>query len=130
MGSVGEEAAKLFGALSDWARDQGAEHLGATGATGGMGGMGQALGDAARRAEEHVATGGAECRWCPVCQVIGVVRQTSPEVRHHLSTAAGSLMQAVAALMATQPPGGTQPVEKIDLDDESVWDEQDWDGER
>lgn len=138
VGSVGEEAAKLFGALSDWARDQGGEHLGAgfpgatgaTGAAGAAGGMGQALGDAARRAEEHLATGGADCRWCPVCQVIAVVRQTSPEVRTHLSTAAGSLMQAAAALLATTPPGATQPVEKIDLDDGSVWDEQDWDGER
>lgn len=126
VGGVGEEAAKLFGALSDWARDQGADHLGGL---GGVAGMGQGLGAAARRAEEHLATGGADCRWCPVCQLIAVVRQTSPEVRGHLTAAAGSLMQAAAALLATPPHGQGQQVEKIDLDDESVWDEQQWDGE-
>lgn len=123
VGSVGEEAAKLLGALSGWARDQGAD-LGQ-----GVGGAGQSLGDAARRVDEHLATGGADCRWCPVCQVVGMVRQTSPEVRGHLSAAAGSLVQAVAALLATSPGQG-QKVEKIDLDDGSEWDEQDGDGER
>ncbi|ROR90459.1 hypothetical protein [Nocardioides aurantiacus] len=127
VGSVGEEAAKLFGALSDWARDQGADHLGGL---GGVAGMGQGIGAAARSAEEHLATGGADCRWCPVCQLISVVRQTSPEVRSHLTAAAGSLVQAAAALLATPPHGQGQQVEKIDLDDESVWDEQEWDGER
>lgn len=123
VGSVGEEAAKLLGALSGWARDQGVD-LGQ-----GAGGVGQSLGDAARRVDEHLATGGADCRWCPVCQVIGVVRHTSPEVRSHLGAAAGSLVQAVAALLAT-PPGQGQAVEKIDLDDGSPWDDKDWDGER
>ena len=122
VGSVGEEAAKLFGALSGWALDQGAD-------LGDAGGVGRSLGDAARRVDEHLATGGADCRWCPVCQVIGMVRQTSPEVRTHLTAAAGSLVQAVAALLAT-PPGRGEQVEKIDLDDGSPWDEQDWDGER
>ena len=62
--------------------------------------------------------------------LVAVVRQTSPEVKAHLTQAAGSLVQAAAALLATAPQGQGRPVEKIDLDDESVWDEQDWDGER
>ena len=75
--------------------------------------------------DEHIATGSADCRYCPVCQVIHVVRETSPEVRTHLAMAAGSLMNAAAGLLATQaqrprPPG----VEKIDLDDASPWDDE------
>lgn len=120
VGSVGEEAAKLFGALSDWARDQGGDHLGAAaGATG-------VFASAVQDVSEHIATGSQDCRYCPVCQVIHVVRQTSPEVRAHLSVAASSLMHAAAGLLTTQP-GEQQrpsaPVEKIDLDTESDWDE-------
>jgi hypothetical protein len=117
---VGEEAAKLFGALSDWARDQGAEHAGtASGAAG-------AFGDALRDVNQHIATGSADCRYCPVCQVIHVVRQTSPEVRAHLAVAASSLMHAAAGLLATHDPreGGAAPVEKIDLDGDESWDDQ------
>ena len=115
VGSVGEEAAKLFGALSDWAREQGPEYAGtAAGAAG-------AFGDAVKDINDHVATGGQDCRYCPVCQVIHVVRQTSPEVREHLAVAASSLMQAAAGLLATHTGGSptAAPVEKIDLDDET-----------
>ena len=116
VGSVGEEAAKLLGALSEWARDQGQEYAGS--AQGAAGAFGGALHDV----NEHIATGSADCRYCPVCQVIHVVRQTSPEVRTHLAMAAGSLMNAAAGLLATQAPtpkpGG---VEKIDLDGDTEW---------
>lgn len=96
VGSLGEEAAKLFEALSEQ------------------------LGAAAGSIDDHIATGGADCRYCPVCQVIGVVRSTSPEVRAHLLTAAGSLVQAAAGLLATHVPSERDrgPVEHIDLDDE------------
>jgi hypothetical protein len=60
-----------------------------------------------------------------VCQVIHVVRSTSPEVREHLSVAASSLMQAAAGLLATRTdPSPAPSVEKIDLDDEG---DADWD---
>ena len=117
VGSVGEEAAKLFGALADIARQQGAETAGGLGALAG-----QAVGFA-QEVNEHVATDSAECRYCPVCRVVHVVRQTSPEVRAHLMTAASSLLQAAAGLMETIPPppeSGTArgpEVERIDLDD-------------
>lgn len=118
VGSVGGEAAKLLGALSDWARDQGTDYAGrATGAAGTFAAAVQDVG-------EHLAIGGEDCRYCPVCQVIHVFRQTSPEVREHLSVAATSLMQAAAGMLATstgQPR--PSPVEKIDLDSAAAWDE-------
>ena len=118
VGSVGEEAAKLLNALNDWAKESGAHHAhgAASAAEGLLGGL--------RNVDEHVATGSPECRYCPVCQVIHVVRQTSPEVRTHLAVAASSLMHAAAGLLATHTngPSTASPVEKIDLDD-SEWDE-------
>lgn len=126
VGSVGEEAAKLFGALSAWAQEQSREQAGEAG-------RGQQAAATAREAlaqglhevGEHLGSAGPDCRWCPVCQVIHVVRQTSPEVRAHLASAAGSLMQAAAGLMATTPPpSGRGPVEHIDLDDGAEpWDD-------
>ncbi|MGY2874571.1 hypothetical protein ACVW00_001761 [Marmoricola sp. URHA0025 HA25] len=117
IGSVGEEAAKLFAALSGWARDQGTDYAGAAA------GAAAAMSETAHAIDEHIATGSEECRYCPVCQVIHAVRTTSPEVRQHLAVAASSLMHAAAGLLATQvPPDKASPVEKIDLDD-TDWDE-------
>lgn len=117
IGSVGEEAAKLFAALSTWARDQGAEYAGSAA------GAAAAMSEAAHALNEHVATGSEECRYCPVCQAIHLVRATSPEVKAHLAVAASSLMHAAAALLATHgEPGKKAPVEKIDLDD-ADWDD-------
>src|SRR5689334_19292687 len=109
IGSVGEEAAKLFVALSGWAKDQGA------GTAGTAAGAAQAVSDAVHNINQHVATGGEDCKYCPVCQVISAVRSTSPEVKAHLAVAASSLMHAAAGVLATQVPGDAkQPtVEKI-----------------
>ena len=118
VGSVGDEAAKLLGALSDWAKDQGTDYAGT--AAGAAGSFAHAVNDV----REHIATGSEDCRYCPVCQAIHVVRQTSPEVRAHLSLAASSLMHAAAGLLATKPgEPRSGPVEKIDLDDATGWDE-------
>lgn len=119
IGSVGEEAMKLFGALADAARQQAGE------AAGGATGFAAQAAAMAHEVSEHIATGDAECRYCPVCRVVHAVRQTSPEVKTHLMVAASSLLQAAAGLMETlpPPPGGAagQPrgaeVEHIDLDD-------------
>ena len=119
VGSVGDEAAKLLGALSDWAREQGTDYAGsASGAAGSFAHAVQGVG-------EHLATGGEDCRYCPVCKVIHVVRQTSPEVREHLAVAASSLMHAAAGLLTTNTPGHQKSpsVEKIDLDGGTDWDE-------
>lgn len=117
VGSVGDEAAKLFGALSDWARDQGVDGAAGTAAASAR----EAMAAGMQGLGEHLTTGSDDCRYCPVCQVIHVVRQTSPEVRTQLAVAASSLMQAAAGLLATTPPP-RGPVERIDLDDEG-WDD-------
>lgn len=117
VGSVGEEAAKLFAALSGWARDQGTEYAGS--ATGAAAAMSETF----HRIDEHIATGAEECRYCPLCQAIHLVRTTSPEVKAHLAVAASSLMQAAAGVLATHVPTEKKgPVEKIDLDD-TDWDD-------
>lgn len=119
IGSVGEEAAKLFAALSGWAKDQGTDYAGSAA------GAASAVSDVLHDVNEHIATGGADCRYCPLCQVISLVRTTSPEVKAHLAIAASSLMQAAAGVLATQVPqdGKSSPVEKIDLD-EGAWDDE------
>ncbi|NYD42306.1 hypothetical protein [Nocardioides panaciterrulae] len=113
---MSEEALKLVGALSDWAREHGSD-LGT-----GLSGLADHAAGAAHGADEHLATGAPECTWCPVCRVVHVVRQTSPEVRAHLAVAASSLLQAAAGLLATAVPedagSRTAGVEHIDLEDE------------
>lgn len=106
VGSVAEEAAKLFGAVAGWAREHG----------DGFSTFGDDL-------HEHLATGDAACTWCPICRTVTAVRQTSPEVRAHLAGAASSLMLAVSGMMATHPSAQDTGVERIDLDDE--WPEGD-----
>ncbi|GAA5137132.1 hypothetical protein GCM10023339_77020 [Alloalcanivorax gelatiniphagus] len=98
VGSLGEEAAKLLGALSGWAR----EHAGGLGE-----GIDEATSQAAAQVhdlDEHLATGSAECTVCPVCRAVHAVRQLSPEVTDHLASAFTSLAQAAAAVMATTGP--------------------------
>jgi len=116
VGSLGDEAAKLLLALQGWAKGASGEHADATEAAAA------GATSAFHRVNEHLATGGETCRYCPVCQVINAFRQTSPEVREHLASAAASLLQAAAGVMATQVPQPRDrrrdtPVEKIDLDD-------------
>jgi len=114
VGTVAEEAAKLLGALSDWAKDQGAD-LGHT-----VAGFADHAARTARGVDDHLATGAAECRWCPVCRTVHALRQTSPDVRAQLASAATSLLQAASAMLATAVPdqqGQRTGVEHIDLDD-------------
>ena len=68
VGSVGEEAAKLLGALSEWAKDQGDDYAGTAADAAGT------FAHAVQDVSAHIATGGEDCRYCPVCQVIHVVR--------------------------------------------------------
>jgi hypothetical protein len=114
IGNVSEEAVKLFGALSEWARDHGSD-LGQ-----GLAGLADQAAQAAQDVNDHLATGSAECTYCPVCRTVHAVRQASPEVRAHLATAASSLLQAAAGALATAVPtdaaGRTGSVERIDLD--------------
>jgi hypothetical protein len=101
LGSAAEEAAKLAAALQDFAR---------------------------RTSADRVATGSAECRLCPICQLISLVRDSNPAVVEHLVVAAESLVAAIAAAVAPyqrqdqRPYGaGRSPghvgVQHIDIDE-------------
>jgi hypothetical protein len=129
VGSVAEEAAKLFGALGDAFADRAGDDPGA-GSSGfagfpgfsGLSGLSGLAGRAARTLrdlDEHVATGAPECTYCPVCRTVHALRQTSPEVRAHLATAASALAQAASGWLATVVPDHAERqdgVEHIDLD--------------
>jgi hypothetical protein len=115
LGSVGDEAAKLLGALSEWARDQGSD------VGQGLGGLASQAAASMQDLNEHLATGSAECTYCPVCRTVHAVRQSSPEVRAHLTQAASSFLHAAAGFLATvqqsDASGRSAGVERIDLDD-------------
>lgn len=115
VGALGEEAARLLQALQEWTRGR-SDHAGSS-STGGL------LSDL----NEHIATGGTDCRYCPLCQLIAAVRATSPEVKTHLSVAASSMLQAAAAVLMTRDDGprdDSGPVERIDLDVDD-WEDED-----
>ena len=100
VGSVAEEAIKLLGALSGWAQD------------------------AAPDLEGHLATGAAECTYCPICRTVHAVRGLRPEVKEQLVSAASSALQALSGLLAAATPddrGAPSGVEHIDLDDTGDW---------
>ena len=82
VGSVAEEAAKLFGAFADLARERGGEKADAV--SGSVTDAVSSLaGHAARVAQdvnEHLATDDPECRYCPVCRTVHLVREATPEV--------------------------------------------------
>jgi hypothetical protein len=103
VGTVAEEAVKLLGALSDWAKD-----------------AGPGLPDL----EGHLATGAAECTYCPICRTVHLVRELQPEVKEQLATAATAALQALTGLLAAATPDGRRTssgVEHIDLDDTGDW---------
>jgi hypothetical protein len=100
VGSVAEEAVKLLGALSDWAKD------------------------AAPDLDTHLATGAAECTLCPICRSVHLLRELRPEVKEQLATAATAALQALSGLLAAATPdgrGAPSGVEHIDLDDTGDW---------
>ena len=119
VGPLAEEAAKLLGALSGWAREHAAE------AGDGLSGLASQAASAVHGIDEHLATGAAECTVCPLCRTVHAVRQLHPDVTTHLASAVSSLAQAAAALMGTPAPRPTDDdgVEHIPVDDE--WPEPD-----
>ncbi len=124
VGSVADEAAKLLDALSGWAREQ------SSGAGEGVSDVASAASAAFHNANEHFATGGPDCTYCPICRVVHVVRETSPEVRTHLALAALNLMQAASAVLETTLPGQqksgarAEDLQKIDLEEDD-WPDED-----
>jgi hypothetical protein len=109
LGSVSEEAAKLLGALQDWASEAGVGRAGAAA---------QGLVEGLRSVDDHVGHG-EDCRWCPICRLVNAARSTSPEVREHLAVAIGSLAQAATAALRQDSGPGTDERDgptHIDLD--------------
>lgn len=131
IGSAAEEAARLLNALGEWAKDQSTESANAfSDSVAGLAGRAaSAVADLPRLMDEHLATGAPECAYCPVCRTVHVVREASPDVRVHLTSAALSLMQAATTVlnaMATPVPGAAHAeptVERIDLDDDTDWED-------
>jgi hypothetical protein len=99
VGSVTEEAARLFAAFESWVKDA------AGGATAAM--------------DAHIATDAAECQLCPVCRLISVLRGTRPEVFEHLVDATASMLAAARAAVDAHERSWSSrrhsPVEHIDI---------------
>lgn len=77
IGAAAEEAARLVDALGQWLAARSAR----TGGPVDVGGL-----------KDHIATGSAECRICPLCQLISLARNSSPELARHLDEALESLL--------------------------------------
>ncbi|MFD4323661.1 hypothetical protein ACFWQC_03450 [Nocardioides sp. NPDC058538] len=107
LGSTAEELGRLMEAIGEWAKDSRIGHV--TEAVG-----------------EHLDTGAPECAYCPLCRTVHVLRESSPEVKVHLASAAASLMQAVVTVLnaaATSPGAG--PSEDEDAHGDGVRAEED-----
>lgn len=91
LGNAAQEAARLLDAIGEWlAVRANAEDNG---------------GSWVRWSSEHIATGAAECRICPLCRLIAATRAAGPEVAGHADEALRSISAALHALadaMGTQ----------------------------
>lgn len=92
LAAAGPGVARAFGALGD----------AVLGAVGG-----------ARHADETgggMATGAPECCVCPLCRLIGALRDPSPEFAERLATGAGDFAAGLASLLrAFGAPAGDEP---------------------
>lgn len=99
--ALGEEAAKLLAGVQEWAR---------------------------RTFPEPEGGHSSECQWCPLCQLMALVRGDRPEVADRLAEAGNAMAAAVRALLESadrpSPRPGPQPtpdtgprprVQRIDL---------------
>ncbi|MFF1816927.1 hypothetical protein ACFVWG_06505 [Kribbella sp. NPDC058245] len=84
VGSLAEEAARLFAVLQSAADT----HAGPPPAA-----------EEPSPEEPHEHKSGPDCVWCPVCQLINKVRNTSPETIEQLSTAAAHVLGSVRTLL-------------------------------
>jgi len=101
-GPLADELVKLLGAAQDW--------------------LHRTLGDPSTA---KIATGAAECSWCPLCQLISVVRGDRPEITEKLSeaqSAVAGLLRSLADAAGTATARAQQGaqsgprVQRIDLD--------------
>ncbi|MFG1623111.1 hypothetical protein [Kribbella sp. NPDC049227] len=95
IGSLAEEAAKLFAVLQHAADVDETKHSEQTPAAD----------------EEHQHKLGPDCVWCPVCQLIHKVRNTSPETIEQLSAAAAHVLGSVRSLLEAATAAARQTQE-------------------
>ena len=97
VGSVAEEAAKLFAVLQQATAEAKGHH------TAHVEEEAEPEHDVPADEAEHehgtAHRGGPECQWCPVCQLIAKVRTTSPETIEQLSTAAAGVLGSLRSLL-------------------------------
>ena len=86
-GTIGEEAVKLLDAVQDWLRRE--------------------------PLSEHLATGSPECTWCPICQLVAVLRGDRPDVNEKIATVVAALRAMLDASDVRSPQ--EQRVQHIDL---------------
>lgn len=96
VGSVAEEAAKLFAVLQQATSEAKHQHSAPDEPA-------DPEHDVQGEEPEHehgtAERGGPECQWCPVCQLIAKVRTTSPETIEQLSTAAAGVLGSLRSLL-------------------------------
>lgn len=99
VGSVSEEAARLFAAFESWVKE--------------------AAGGATTMVDTHIATGAAECQLCPICRMISLFRGSRPEVFEHLVDATTSMLAAMRAVIDAHEHSWASrrhsPVQHIDI---------------
>jgi hypothetical protein len=99
VGSVAEEAAKLFAVLQQAAAEAKGDHAAPRDPEEPAGPADGVRAEDADHSHGTAHRGGPECQWCPVCQLIYKVRNTSPETIEQLSTAAAGVLGSVRSLL-------------------------------
>lgn len=91
-GPLAEEAARLVEAIGEWARGN--------------------------VSDIPVANDSAECKVCPLCQALALLRRTQPETFGHLADASASLVAALRTVVERHEHPGQRRggVQHIDLD--------------
>ncbi|HET6743016.1 MAG TPA: hypothetical protein VFH76_28955 [Kribbella sp.] len=107
VGSVAEEAAKLFAVLQN-AAAEGAPSAEPRSAEAPAAERESAEAEAADATHEHDHKLGPDCVWCPVCQLIHRVRNTSPETIEQLSTAAAHVLGSLRSLLESAADAARQ----------------------
>lgn len=114
-GRLADEARRLAEALSEWGRSHAGPMADTARAYAGP------LSDWARREAEavpgHFSDWGSEsgphreappeCRYCPICQLIALLRGDRPEAAARLATASTVFAEALRSVLV--PPGGQAP---------------------
>jgi hypothetical protein len=113
---IAAEAGRLLSALEDWVRSGGLSQGWNDHVAGGLEGLAWIGGNAGTWVGSNVG-GSQECRLCPLCQLLALVRTGQPELWEHLGAALGNLADAFRSAvdgMGT-PPESRSAVERIDV---------------